>query len=54
MAIPFDPGTARDVRPGVRVAGDVNFDTGVWRGTFSASETGVLAYQIAREGAAGG
>jgi Tol biopolymer transport system component len=31
----------------------VNLDTGVWRGTFTVSETGVLAYLIAQEGGGG-
>ena len=48
MAQPFDPGRlAVSGRP-VSVAGDVNFDFGTWRGVFSASNTGLLAYQLAQ------
>jgi Tol biopolymer transport system component len=53
MATPFDEDRATVSGPGVRVAGEVNFDSGVWRGVFTASRTGILAYQIAREGAGG-
>jgi Tol biopolymer transport system component len=53
MATPFDEDRAVVSGPGVRVAGDVNFDSGVWRGVFTVSRTGVLAYQIAREGSGG-
>ena len=53
MALPFDPKTLTLSGQPVRVAGDVNFDSGVWRGVFSASENGALAYQIAHEGAGG-
>jgi len=53
MATPFDPKRIAVTGPAVRIADDVNFDTGVWRGTFTVSETGVLAYQIAQEGGGG-
>jgi Tol biopolymer transport system component/tRNA A-37 threonylcarbamoyl transferase component Bud32 len=53
MATPFDPERIAFTGPAVRVADDVNLDTGVWRGTFTVSETGVLAYLIAREGGGG-
>ena len=53
MAFPFDPKRLVISGEGVRIADNANFDTGVWRGTFSASENGVLAYQIAREGSGG-
>jgi Tol biopolymer transport system component len=53
MATPFDPRRIAFTGPAVRIADDVNFDTGVWRGTFTVSETGVLAYLIAREGGGG-
>jgi serine/threonine protein kinase/Tol biopolymer transport system component len=53
LAFPFDARrlTVRD-QP-VRVADDVNFDLGVWRGSFTASENGVLAYQLAQAGIGG-
>jgi Tol biopolymer transport system component len=38
---------------GRRVTDDVNFDFGVWRGGFTASDDGVLAYQIAQAGVGG-
>jgi eukaryotic-like serine/threonine-protein kinase len=53
IAFPFDPKRLVISGEGVRIADDANFDAGVWRGTFSASENGVLAYQIAREGSGG-
>jgi Tol biopolymer transport system component len=53
MAIPFDPKRVAITGQPVRVADDANFDSGVWRGTFSVSESGVLAYQLAREGGGG-
>jgi eukaryotic-like serine/threonine-protein kinase len=53
IAVPFDPKRLVISGEGVRIADDANFDAGVWRGTFSASESGVLAYQIAREGGGG-
>jgi Tol biopolymer transport system component len=37
----------------VRVRDDVNFDLGVWRGGFTASDNGVLAYQTAQAGVGG-
>jgi serine/threonine protein kinase/Tol biopolymer transport system component len=53
LAFPFDRRrfTVRD-EP-IRVADDANFDLGVWRGSFSASENGVLAYQLAQAGIGG-
>ncbi|HEX9304739.1 MAG TPA: protein kinase [Thermoanaerobaculia bacterium] len=53
MAIPFDARRIEISGQPVRVADDANFDSGVWRGTFAASDNGVLAYQIAREGGGG-
>ena len=53
VAMPFDEERVAVSGPGERVAGDVNFDSGVWRGVFSASRTGVVAYQVAREGSGG-
>ena len=52
-ATPFDEERATVSPPGLSVAGDANFDSGVWRGVFSASRTGLLAYQLAREGEGG-
>jgi Tol biopolymer transport system component len=53
MVQPFDPKTLALSGEPVRVADDVNFDTGVWRGVFTASENGVLVYQQARSGIGG-
>jgi eukaryotic-like serine/threonine-protein kinase len=53
MAIPFDAKRIEISGQPVRVADEANFDTGVWRGTFAASENGVLAYQLARGGGGG-
>ena len=53
MATAFDEERLTVSGSGIRVAGNVNFDSGVWRGAFTASRTGVLAYQIAREGSGG-
>jgi Tol biopolymer transport system component len=53
MALPFDAGRVTVTGSPVRVAGDVNFDFGVWRGTFSASGNGLLAYQLAQAGVGG-
>ena len=52
-AMPFDEDRASVSPPGVSVANDANFDSGVWRGVFTASRTGLLAYQLAREGSGG-
>ena len=48
MAFPFDAKQIEITGQPLRVADDVNFDFGVWRGSFTASENGVLAYQVAR------
>jgi Tol biopolymer transport system component/predicted Ser/Thr protein kinase len=53
MALPFDAKRAEISGQAVRVADNVNFDFGVWRGTFTASENGALAYQFARKGGGG-
>jgi Tol biopolymer transport system component len=52
-AYPFDEKRLEVTGPPTRVAGDVHYDLGVWRGTFTVSENGVLAYQIAQEGGRG-
>ena len=52
-AMPFDEDRATVSLPGVSVASDANFDAGVWRGVFTVSRTGLLAYQLTREGAGG-
>jgi eukaryotic-like serine/threonine-protein kinase len=44
---PFDDGKLALAGEPVRIAGNVNFDAGVWRGVFSASRTGLLAYETA-------
>jgi dipeptidyl aminopeptidase/acylaminoacyl peptidase len=53
LAFPLDPRRFTVKDEPVRVADDVNFDLGVWRGSFSASEDGVLAYQLAQAGIGG-
>ncbi len=53
ITTPFDEDRAAVSPPGVSVANDVNFDSGVWRGVFTVSRTGLLAYQVAREGTGG-
>jgi Tol biopolymer transport system component len=53
VAYPFDPERVEVTGPPTKVAGDVNYDLGVWRGTFTVSANGVLAYQIAQEGGRG-
>jgi len=53
LAFPFDARRIAIQDEPVRVADDVNFDLGVWRGSFSASSDGVLAYQIAQAGIGG-
>jgi serine/threonine protein kinase/Tol biopolymer transport system component len=53
MALPFDPKRIAVTGQATRVTDDANFDSGVWRGTFTVSENGVLAYQLARQGSGG-
>jgi len=53
MALPFDAKRIEILGQAVRIADDVNFDFGVWRGTFTTSENGLLAYQLARESGGG-
>jgi Tol biopolymer transport system component len=53
MALPFDAKRMEILGQAVRVADHANFDFGVWRGTFTTSENGLLAYQLARESGGG-
>ena len=53
MAAPFDAERLAVTGESVRVANDVNFDYGTWRGVFTASQNGVLVYQVQRESAGG-
>ncbi|HMA18709.1 MAG TPA: hypothetical protein VKS03_09740, partial [Thermoanaerobaculia bacterium] len=53
LAFPFDPRLLTLKDEPVRVADDANFDLGTWRGSFSASENGVLAYQLTQAGIGG-
>jgi Tol biopolymer transport system component/predicted Ser/Thr protein kinase len=48
VGLRFDPGRLSISGEPVRIAENVNFDSGVWRGTFTASGNGVLAYQLAQ------
>jgi Tol biopolymer transport system component len=47
MAQRFDPGALTLSGAAVRVQENVNLDAGTWRGTFSASENGILFYEEA-------
>ena len=49
MATPFDEARLALSGSGSRVATDVNFDYGTWRGVFSVSSNGTLVYQTAAE-----
>ncbi len=53
LAFPFNVRRMTVGSDAVRVRDDVNFDRGVWRGGFTASDDGVLAYQIAQAGIGG-
>jgi Tol biopolymer transport system component len=53
MASPFDASRLSVSGQAVRIAGNVNFAYGTWRGVFTASQNGVLAYQVAREASGG-
>jgi Tol biopolymer transport system component len=53
MAFPFDARRLEVTGQPVRIADDVSFDLGVWRGTFDASQTGTLVYQIGGSGVGG-
>ena len=37
----------------MRIADDVNFDSGIWHGTFSVSDNGILAFALGQAGAGG-
>jgi serine/threonine protein kinase/Tol biopolymer transport system component len=53
MATPFDASRLSVSGQSIRVADDVNFAYGTWRGIFSASENGLLAYQVSNQAAGG-
>jgi eukaryotic-like serine/threonine-protein kinase len=53
LAFPFDVRRLTVGQEPVRVTDDVNFDIGVWRGGFTASDNGVLAYQLTQAGVGG-
>jgi Tol biopolymer transport system component len=53
MATPFDEKRLSVSGEPVRVASEVNFDYGTWRGVFSASSNGTLVYQTQRDGGRG-
>ena len=53
LAFPFDPRRLIVKDEPVRITDDANFDLGVWRGCFSASQNGVLVYQLAEAGIGG-
>jgi Tol biopolymer transport system component len=53
MATPFDAGKLAVSGQSVRIANDVNLAYGTWRGVFSSSDNGILAYEIAREASGG-
>ena len=49
MATRFDEGRLAVTGSAARVASDVNFDYGIWRGVFSVSQNGMLVFQRARD-----
>ena len=51
MAQPFDGSSGKFNGEAAALSGDVQIDGTVWRGTFSASETGTLIYQPGSAGA---
>jgi eukaryotic-like serine/threonine-protein kinase len=53
LAYPFDTRRMTLGQDAVRLTDDVNFDLGVWRGGFTASDNGVLVYQVAQAGVGG-
>ncbi len=53
MATPFSENRFAVLGQAIRVAADVNFDYGIWRGGFSASRNGILAFQAARDSGRG-
>ena len=53
MGLRFDPDRLSSSGQPVRIAENVNFDSGVWRGNFTVSGSGVLAYQLAQEAGRG-
>jgi Tol biopolymer transport system component len=53
MAQRFDPRSLTLSGEPVRIADGVNFDEGVWRGVFTTSENGLLAYQLGEAGIGG-
>jgi eukaryotic-like serine/threonine-protein kinase len=53
MAQRFDEERIALSGPPLRVASDVNFDRGTWRGIFSVSANGLLVYQLAQTGVGG-
>jgi serine/threonine protein kinase/Tol biopolymer transport system component len=53
LAQRFDAGTLTLAGEPTRVADEVGFDSGVWRGTFSASQNGLVAYHNIAGGVGG-
>ena len=53
MAAPFDADRLSLTGQAQRLPGSVEFNYGIWRGVFTASQTGLLAYSVAREAAGG-
>ncbi|MFY9550136.1 MAG: protein kinase [Thermoanaerobaculia bacterium] len=53
MAVRFDVRSNTTSGDSIRVFDNVHFDSGVWRGNFSASRNGVLAYQVTQAGVGG-
>ncbi len=53
MALRFDVRANSPSGNPIRVFDNVHFDSGVWRGNFSASGSGILAYQVAQAGVGG-
>ncbi len=53
MALRFDIRANTVSGAPVRVTENVHYDSGIWRGNFSVSSNGVLAYQVAQAGIGG-
>jgi eukaryotic-like serine/threonine-protein kinase len=53
MAVRFDAASNATSGEPLRVIDDVHYDMGTWRGNFSVSRNGVLAYQVAQAGVGG-
>ncbi len=53
MALRFDAASNTVSGEPLRVFDNVHYDVGVWRGNFSTSQNGIIAYQVAQAGVGG-